>query len=559
MAPGIHCDADHTNSDEDHTAIGKTSREPRGTVDWRPRPMTANADHQIQEMSALTESANLPARPQSVAPARITTDVLLVGAGIMSATLGTLIKTLEPDWSITLLERLDGPALESSGPWNNAGTGHAALCELNYTPQVANGSVDIGKAVTVNEQFQLSRQFWAHCVDNGVLHDPTSFINSVPHVSFVHGSDNVGYLRRRYDAMAQNPLFAGMQFIDDRDEFARRLPLMAEGRADDEQVALNWTENGTDVDFGALSAQFVDHLGKQGADIRYGHQVKNLSREKDGSWRVKVKDRRTGETHLIRAKFVFVGAGGGAISLLQRSGIEEVKGFAGFPVSGQFLRCLDPSVAERHEAKVYGMAAVGAPPMSVPHLDTRVIDGERSLLFGPYAGWTPKFLKQGSFTDLPLSVRPHNILPMAGVGVTSWSLIKYLVLEVLKTRKGKTETLRTFAPTAQADDWELITAGQRVQVVRKSGRGGALEFGTTVINSADGSIAGLLGASPGASTAVAAMLDVLERCFTDRIESWRPQLKELVPSYGVSLAQNPTLLTDLVSWTDQSLGLNPAL
>ncbi len=505
----------------------------------------------------MSEHANLPDRTTSSSPDRITTDVLLVGAGIMSATLGAMLRTLEPDWSITLLERLSSPTQESSDPWNNAGTGHAALCELNYTPRLPNGEVDISKAPVVNEQFQQSRQFWASAVDAGILTDPRQFINPVPHVSFVRGAENVEYLRKRYDAMSSNPLFEGMEFIDDHDEFARRLPLMADGRDQSEPVALNWSEGGTDVDFGALTTQFIDHLARTGADIRYGHHVSNLSRESDGTWRVTVKDKQAGKTIVISAKFVFVGAGGGAIQLLQRSGIEEIKGFAGFPVSGQFLRCLDEDVAAQHDAKVYGMAAVGAPPMSVPHLDTRVIDGHRSLLFGPYAGWTPKFLQQGSFTDLPLSIRTHNIVPMAAIGVTSWSLIKYLVLELAKTRGGKIDALRVFAPLVEDRDWELITAGQRVQVVRKKGRfGGSLEFGTTVVNSADGSIAGLLGASPGASTAVAAMLDVMERCFADRIDAWRPRLSELVPSYGVSLEDNPQLLDEMRTWTTASLRLD---
>ncbi|MFT4298568.1 MAG: malate dehydrogenase (quinone) [Aeromicrobium sp.] len=501
---------------------------------------------------------NLPAPTASPLPDRVTTDVLLVGAGIMSATLGALLRALEPDWSITLLERLSEPALESSGPWNNAGTGHSALCELNYTPLLPNGDVDISKAPVVNEQFQQSRQFWASCVDAGVLTDPSHFINPVPHVSFVRGGENVEYLRKRYDKLAANPLFSELEFIDDETEFARRLPLMAQGRDAAEDVAVSWTESGTDVDFGALTRQFVKNLAASGADIRYRHHVKNLTRESDGTWRVKVKDRDHGKTVTINAKFVFVGAGGGALTLLERSGISEIKGFAGFPVSGQFMRCLDPSVAEKHEAKVYGMAAVGAPPMSVPHLDTRVIDGERSLLFGPFAGWTPKFLKEGSFTDLPLSVRAHNLLPMAAVGVTSWGLIKYLVLELAKGRNKKIDELRVFAPEVNGDDWEIITAGQRVQVVRKKGKmGGSLEFGTTVVNSADGSIAGLLGASPGASTAVAAMIDVLQRCFADRFQgqAWRGKLAELVPSYGTSLEENPALLAEMRAWTDASLHL----
>jgi len=499
----------------------------------------------------------LPVPRRSASPGRVTTDVLLVGAGVMSATLGSLLRTLEPDWSITIVERLDAPAQESSGPWNNAGTGHSALCELNYTPQLPNGEVDVTKAVVVNEQFQLSRQFWAHAVDQGWLTNPSSFINPVPHVSFVQGTQNIDYLQKRYDTLAGHPLFDGLEMIRDRDEFARRLPLMAEGRDTSDPVAVSWTDRGTDVDFGNLTAQFLDGLRRSGADIRYNHHVKSLKRDTDGTWRAVVKNRGEGGTVNISARFVFVGAGGGAIQLLQRSGIEEIKGFAGFPVSGQFIRCLDEAVAQKHHAKVYGMAAVGAPPMSVPHLDTRVIDGRSSLLFGPYAGWTPKFLKEGSFLDLPTSVRRDNLLPMAAIGVTSWSLIKYLVLELAKTRGRKVDDLRVFAPLAEDQDWELITAGQRVQVVRKKGRGGALEFGTTVVNSADGSIAGLLGASPGASTAVAAMLDVLERCFPSRLDDWKPQLKELVPSYGVSLADNPSLYRDLRDWTDRSLGLVP--
>ncbi len=500
-----------------------------------------------------------PATRPSATPERITTDVLLVGAGIMSATLGSLLKSLQPDWSMTLLERLDQPGLESSGPWNNAGTGHSALCELNYTPKTADGGVDVSKAITVNEQFQLSRQFWAHGVDNGLLEDPSSFINPIPHVSFVRGTENVDYLRKRYDALAGHPLFAGLEWVHDHDEFARRLPLMAEGRDPSEDVAVSWTDHGTDVDFGSLTAQLLGNLASQGADIRYRHQVKGLKRDTDGTWRVKVKDLDDGRTIWISAKVVFVGAGGGASQLLQKAGLEEIQGFAGFPVSGEFIRCLDETVTAKHEAKVYGMAAVGAPPMSVPHLDTRVIGGQRSLLFGPYAGWTPKFLKEGSFTDLPLSVRPHNLVPMAAVGVTSWGLIKYLVLELAKSRGRKVQDLQVFAPLAEEGDWELITAGQRVQVVRKKGRfGGSLEFGTTVVNASDGTIAGLLGASPGASTAVAAMLDVLERCFPGQIDGWRPQLKEIVPSYGVSRGDNPTLFSDLKTWTDRSLGLTPA-
>jgi malate dehydrogenase (quinone) len=259
--------------------------------------------------------------------------------------------------------------------------------------------------------------------------------------------------------------------------------------------------------------------------------------------------------HTVASRFVFVGAGGGALSLLQKAGIPEAKGFGGFPVSGEFFRSVNPNLIERHHAKVYGMAAVGAPPMSVPHLDTRVIGGRSGLLFGPYAGWTPKFLKEGKLTDLPKSIRPDNIASLLGVALTEFGLTKYLITELLNNEADKVETLSAFVPRADGSDWELITAGQRVQVIRRKGIGGVLEFGTAVITAADGSIAGLLGASPGASTAVPAMLDVLKKCFASEFSSWEPKLKEMVPSLGVKLSENQGLFQEVWDWTSRTLEL----
>lgn len=475
----------------------------------------------------------------------VKTDVVLVGAGIMSATLGALLRLMEPDWNITLIERLDGAAAESSDPWNNAGTGHSALCELNYTPQRSDGTVEISKAVHVNEQFQVSRQFWSYAVANGVLPDVRSFLNPIPHVSFVHGAGSTGYLRARYDALVTNPLFATMEYIDDEDEFARRLPLMAAGRNFAEPVALNWTQDGTDVDFGSLSRQLIGFTAQRGMDTLFGHEVRDLAKESDGSWTLKVTNRRTGLKRKINTKFVFVGAGGGALPLLQKSGIKEAKGFGGFPVGGQWLRTGNPLLAADHQAKVYGAPPLGAPPMSVPHLDTRVINGRSYLLFGPFAGWSPKFLKQGKVTDLPFSVKPNNLASMLGVGLTEMSLVKYLVGQLRLSEADRVEALREFAPSARDSDWELDIAGQRVQVIRKKGAGGVLEFGTTVLAAEDGSIAGLLGASPGASTAVPAMFDVMERCFPDRYASWQPKLKDMVPSLGVELSKEPKLFEEV--------------
>ena len=484
----------------------------------------------------------------------IKTDVALVGAGIMSGTLGALLRQLQPDWSISLFERLDAAAAESSDPWNNAGTGHSALCELNYTPQTADGDVDITKALNINEQFQVSRQFWAHAVDNGILGDPTEFINPIPHVSFVHGEDSVKYLRKRYDKLAPQTLFEGMEFIDDPAEFAKRLPLMADGRDFAEPVAVNWFEQGTDVDFGALTQQLLNYVA-EGADIYFGHSVTNLSKQSDGSWIVKIRNNRTGEKRQVHAKFVFVGAGGGALHLLQKSGISEAKGFGGFPVSGEFFRCTNPDLIDRHSAKVYGQAAVGAPPMSVPHLDTRVINHNKGLLFGPYAGWSPKFLKTGKITDLPTSIKPGNLLPMLSIAPQEFGLLKYLISELAASPADRVRTLSEFVPRATGGDWELITAGQRVQVIRKTGVGGKLEFGTAVVAAADGTISGLLGASPGASTAVPAMLSVLEKCFPTEYAGWSSKLSEIIPSFGKKLSDDRDLYHRVWDWTNKSLKL----
>ncbi|MCX6470001.1 MAG: malate dehydrogenase (quinone) [Corynebacteriales bacterium] len=489
-------------------------------------------------------------------PGTTKTDVVLIGAGIMSATLGALIRQLQPDWSISVFERLDAAAAESSDPWNNAGTGHSALCELNYTPQGADGSVDISKAITINEQFQVSRQFWAHAIEKGILDTPSEFINPIPHVSFCHGEDGVDYLRKRYDALASQTLFADMEYIDDDALFAKKLPLMSEGRDFADPVALNWYENGTDVDFGALTQKLLNSVA-EGGSVNFGHAVTDLDKQSDGSWIVKVVNLRTKRKQKIHAGFVFVGAGGGALHLLQKSGIKEARQFGGFPVSGAFFRCTNPELIDEHQAKVYGRAAVGAPPMSVPHLDTRVINHKPGLLFGPYAGWSPKFLKEGSNLDLLTSITPFNAFPIASIAPKEFGLLKYLISELAAGPADRVKTLQEFVPRAVGGDWELITAGQRVQVIRKKGpMNGALEFGTAVVNSADGTMAGLLGASPGASTAVPAMLDVLERCFPRHFESWKPALTDMIPSFGQKLNLTPSLFREVWDWTSKVLELS---
>lgn len=475
---------------------------------------------------------------------------MLVGAGIMSATLGALLRALLPDWSITLIERLDGAAAESSGPWHNAGTGHSGLCELFYTPQRTDGSIDITKAVRVNEQFQVSRQFWAYAATHGMLTDVRGFLNPVPHVAFVAGAQRVDYLRRRHRALAGNPLFAATELVDGADEFARRLPLMAAGRELSQPLALSWATDGTDVNFGALATQLIEYSVRGGTDVWFGHEVRGLSRQPDGCWLVRTRNRSSGESRSLSARFVFIGAGGGALPLLQQAGIAH--GLGGFPIGGKFLATAEPDLTAAHRAKVYGLPAPGAPGMTAPHLDARIIDGTPWLVFGPFASFSPRFLTQGRLGDLPRSVRPDNLRALLGAGVRQRRLLGYLLGQLRQSQAGRLDGLREFVPAAVGPGWVTTVAGQRVQVIRP---GGVLDFDTIVVSAPDGSLAGLLGASPGASTAVSAMLDVLARCFPDRYPSWLPRLTEMVPSLGVELSREPGLFEQVWSWGSRALEL----
>lgn len=482
-------------------------------------------------------------------------DVILIGAGIMSATLGTLLKTLEPDWKIIVFEKLDKAAQESSNEWNNAGTGHAALCELNYTPELPDGSVDVSKAIKINEQFQISLQFWSYLVQKGLIQNPREFVMPLPHISFVQGEDNVAFLKKRYEALSRYPQFEGMRFSEDPQELKEWMPLVMEGRSPGERVAATMIEGGTDVNFGALTRKLFELLEQQGVDVLYRHLVQDIKRTA-GGWQLTVRNEGGTQEH-YSARFVFIGAGGASLPLLQKSGIPEGKQIGGFPVSGLFLVCRNPELIERHQAKVYGKAAIGAPPMSVPHLDTRYIDNKKTLLFGPFAGFSPKFLKTGSNMDLFRSIRGDNLLTLLAAGVKNISLTKYLIQQLMLSWEQRIEELRRFVPTARGEDWDMVVAGQRVQVIKNTqtqGKG-TIQFGTEVISSADGSIACLLGASPGASTAVSIMLEILERCFASHLPQWEPKLKEMIPSYGLSLAEHPEKMKEIQAMTREVLGL----
>ncbi|PIB40616.1 malate:quinone oxidoreductase [Pseudomonas sp. 2822-15] len=488
-------------------------------------------------------------------------DVLLIGGGIMSATLGVWLNELQPDWSMEMVERLDGVAEESSNGWNNAGTGHSALAELNYTPENKDGTVEIPKAVEINEAFQISRQFWSWQVQQGVLKNPRSFINSTPHMSFVWGDDNIKFLKKRYEALQASPLFAGMQYSEDPAQIAKWVPLMMEGRDPKQKIAATWTPIGTDVNFGEITRQFVAHLQTTPKfDLKLSSEVQDITKNADGSWRVSYKNLKDGTKTETDAKFVFIGAGGGALHLLQKSGIPEAKEYAGFPVGGSFLVTDNPAIAEQHMAKAYGKASVGAPPMSVPHLDTRVLDGKRVILFGPFATFSTKFLKEGSYLDLLTSTTTHNIWPMTKVGIREYPLVEYLAGQLMLSDDDRFKALQEYFPNAKQSDWRLWQAGQRVQIIKRDEeQGGVLKLGTEVVSSADNTIAGLLGASPGASTAAPIMLTVLQKVFKDKVATpeWQAKLHQIVPSYGTKLNDSPEAVAKEWAYTAGVLQLTP--
>ena len=486
------------------------------------------------------------------------TDVLLIGGGIMSATLGTWLQELEPDWSITMVEQMSSVAEESSNGWNNAGTGHAALMELNYTPQTANG-INIDKAVDINEAFHISRQFWAHQVTRGVLNKPKSFINSVPHMSFVWGEDNVNFLRARYAALQQSELFRGIRYSEDHQQIKAWAPLVMEGRDPQQKVAATWTPVGTDVNYGEITRQLIGSLKKNNHfTLQTSSEVTDFKRNADNSWHVTIKNVQSGEAQTIDAKYVFIGAGGGALKLLQKTGIPEADNYAGFPVGGSFLMTENPAVTAQHLEKVYGQASVGAPPMSVPHIDTRIIDGKRVVLFGPFATFSTRFLKNGSLWDLLASTNTSNILPMLNVGLDNFDLVKYLISQVMQKDKDRLAALCEYYPEARKEDWRLWQAGQRVQIIKRDAKkGGVLRLGTEVVSDDEGTVAALLGASPGASTAAPIMLQLMEKVFKDKVNSpeWQAKLKAIIPTYGIRLDGNPAEIEKALAWTSEVLEL----
>ncbi len=488
--------------------------------------------------------------------------VVIVGSGIMSATLAVLLKQLDPTLPITVFEAAEQLSPEASHGWHNAGTGHAGICELSYTPnQEADGSVDVTKAIGIFQEFEQSLQFWATAVRRGIIADPSTFIRPVPHLSFVRTAEQVDYLRARFNGLSAHHFFRSMAFSEDRSEIAAWAPLLVESR-EPEPIAATRMLGGTDVNFGSLARQLLGWLEQQdGCSVQRGQRVVKLGRRAGGGWDVGLRQNHTGTRSSCHAHFVFVGAGGGSILLLQKAGLPEARGLGGFPIGGQWLVCENPEVVNRHQAKVYGQALGAAPTMAVPHLDTRIIDGQRKLLFGPFAAWTTKFLHQeGRWTDLPASIKPHNLATLLKIGVSNLDLIKYLVQQGTQSMADRMAVLREFYPGAKPADWKLIDAGIRVQAIKKTdGEAGIVHYGTEVLTSADRSMAALLGASPGASTSVHIILQTIQTCFPHLLAGTTglTRIQNLIPSYGIDLrpANQAAFYATLAAPARATLGL----
>jgi len=486
-------------------------------------------------------------------------DVILIGAGVLSTTFGSMLNELEPDWNIKLYERLDRPGEESSNERYNAGTGHAALCELNYTVQQPDGSINIEKAKEINEQFEISKQFWGHLVKNKYIENHREFIHPLPHISFVRGKNNVKFLKDRYEAMKNFPMFDNIEYTEDIEEMRKWIPLMMQGHSASDIMAASKINEGTDVNFGELTRKMAANLEKDPhVEVKYHHEELDFNQRNDGKWEVHIRNVNTGETQTQLADYVFIGAGGAAIPLLQKTGIPESKHLGGFPITGQFLTCTNPNVIEEHGAKVYGKEPPGTPPMTVPHLDTRFINGQKTLLFGPFASIGPKFLKYGSNLDLFKSVKPYNITTLLAAAAKNLPLLKYSFDQILMTKEGCMNHLRTFYPEARDEDWQLYTAGKRVQVIKDTEEYGKgfIQFGTEVVNSEDHSVIALLGESPGASTSVSVALEVLEKNFSEYKNDWEPKIKKMIPSYGKSLIDDVDLMRKTRRQTSKDLELN---
>ena len=488
---------------------------------------------------------------------KIQNDVVCIGGGIMSVTLAKLVQELDPNINITIYEKLSSCALESTQSINNAGTGHAGFCELNYTPLNSQKEVNIERALKINREFEVSLQFWSFLAKKYKNFKPKSFITKTPHISFVKGKKNIFFLKKRFEALSKTLLFKGIEFSRNKEIIKKWAPLI--GVESKDEIAMTKYEYGSDVDFESLSHEILKILSmNKNFSVHTHHEVKSISQKNNNNtWNIKIYNTKNKETISVNAKFIFIGSGGSSIHLLQKSNIKNQIGYAGFPINGQWLICKNPSLTKKHFSKIYGMAGPKAPPMSAPHLDLRIINGKRQLMFGPFASFTFKFLKTGSYLDLLKSIRIQNILPMLHVFICNLNLLIYLIKESASSYKDKMKSLREFYPLASEKDWKLASAGKRVQIIKPYKKiGGKLEFGTEVVWSDDASLAALLGASPGASTSVYSMLNVIEKSFKGRINSkvWKSKIEKMAPSYNQDLSKQPALFNKTRRSTYKTLG-----
>jgi len=485
-------------------------------------------------------------------------DVVLIGGGIMSANLGAMLKRLDPRLSIQMIEVGPELACEASEGSNNAGTGHAGICEISYTPsRDSSGKVPIDRALHIFEQYEHSKQFWGYAAASGMAGDPAEFMHAVPHVCFVKGAEDVDFLKARHAAMRKHHFFREMTLSTDPAAIHSWAPLVMEGREPCPVAAT--TGAGTEVNFGLLARKLCDWLAKhENCRVATGWKVTKLQRG-EGEWQLTIKSQTTGETRTHCSKFVFVGAGGGSLPLLQSTGLAEAAGLGGFPIGGQWLVCDEPSICVRHNAKVYGAVPPSSPSMGAPHLDLRWLNGRRQLMFGPFASWTTRFLKEtGSLGDLPFSIRANNLTTLLRAGVQNIPLVSYLVTQGLQTMKDRMKAVREYYPNARPEHWRLVEAGIRVQTIKKQDRG-AVYFGTEVFSSADRSIAALLGASPGASVSVNIALEVIKSCLPHLLASSDAQarMRDMIPTFDQDLKKtgNATLFEKTTREAEERLRL----
>ncbi len=484
-------------------------------------------------------------------------NVTIIGAGIMGTTFAVLAKELAPELEVTILERLDGPGAGNSWVFNNAGTGHEANCELNYTP-VDEEVISVEKALKIHAQFNVAKQFWAYLVEKGAIKEPKTFINRTKHCTIV-SEPSIPELKLRYKEMSAHHFFEQMRFSEDFDEIKSWIPFTMEERPRSDKMAATVIETGTDVNFGALTEQMAEYaVNKLGVKIEYGTHVKRVHRSPSGTWLIETHHRGDMLPKQYRADVLFVGAGGGAFPILKKSHLPFARRFTGFPVGGRFLQApITAEQAEQYRAKTYGKAKVGAPPMSVPHLDLRVADGQYYLLFGPFASFKPVLERGRGFLDYLKSMRLHDIPSLLNVAIEHFPLVKYLVSETFKGEKSMFEELESFAPgMSKKFDWKPVEAGQRVQIIRD----GELQMGTEILVNSDKTYGTLLGASPGASVSPEVMLRCLEQLMPDLFSKPEAQAKkkEMFPEDNLqTLSHDADRYREIRDLVNARLGITP--